>query len=135
MIVLEIITKYKRFIKYCIIGASGVLLDFLVFYILNKIFGVYYQVANFISVSCGITNNFLLNARFNFKTRDRLAVRYLIFYAVGMTGILISSLLLYIFIEKLGFDVILTKLIILFVVTIIQYTLNKSFSFGRFREK
>lgn len=129
--ILRLLRKHKKFIKYCIIGASGVLLDFFIFYLLNKKLSLHYQFANIISVSCGITNNFLLNVFFNFKTKNKLLIRFIIFYAVGVIGILISALLLYIFVDRLFFDVITTKIIILGIVTVVQYTLNKTFSFRR----
>ena len=63
--------KNKRFIVYCLIGFTGVSLDFFIFYLLNNQLGIYYQYANVISVSLGIANNFVLNAFFNFKMLDK----------------------------------------------------------------
>lgn len=132
LIISRILKRHKNFVIYCIIGVSGVTLDFTVFYLLNLLPGMHYQFANFISVSCGITNNFILNAFFNFKTRDKLLLRFLQFYAVGVVGIIISSFLLNLFIEIIGLKILITKLLIIFIVTIVQYTLNRTFSFRRF---
>lgn len=130
-LLLDFAKKYEKFIKYCIIGASGVFLDLTVFYLLNKKLGIYYQFVNIFSVSCGITNNFLLNAFFNFKTRDKLIIRYIQFYAVGLVGIGTSAVLLYIFVEVLNVEVMISKGIIMVIVAVIQYLLNKTFTFRR----
>lgn len=122
--------KFKFFIKYCFIGFAGVFLDLIVFYLLNKKLGVYYQIANIISVSCGITNNFFLNAKYNFKVTDKLFKRFLTFFAIGIIGLLLSSLLLYIFIERFHVEVLLTKVIVIFIVAVTQF-LNLHFSFNK----
>ena len=64
--------KYIHFIKYAVIGVTGVSIDFLVFYLLTEYAGMYYQYANAISVTCGITNNFIWNAIYNFKVKDKI---------------------------------------------------------------
>lgn len=130
---LKLAGRFENFIKYCMIGVTGVTLDFIIFFLLYKKLGIHYQFANIISVSCGITNNFLLNAFFNFKVKDRLLFRYLQFYAVGMIGLSLSALILYVFIEKLRFEALTAKIMTIFVVVGIQYTLNKAFSFRKFK--
>jgi len=127
----QLAKRFENLIKYAIIGVSGICLDFAVFYLLYKKMGVYYQFANFISVSCGITNNFLLNAFFNFKRKDKLLTRFIKFYSVGIGGLLANSILLYIFIEMLKCDVMITKLIAGLAVAANQYVLNRAFSFRR----
>lgn len=60
-----------RFILYSFIGVSGVAIDFILFYILISIIGIHYIPANIISIFSGATNNFILNARLNFKVHDK----------------------------------------------------------------
>ena len=68
-------SSLAELVRYCVIGVSGATLDALLFYLLTHI-GIHYQIANLISVSCGIVNNFFLNAFFNFKTKNRLLFRF-----------------------------------------------------------
>ena len=68
-----------QLIRYCLIGVTGASLDAVLFWLMTRA-GVYYQLANFISVTCGIVNNFFLNAFFNFKTKNRLLRRFCSFY-------------------------------------------------------
>ena len=127
----KIVLRYKELILYCIIGCSGATLDFLVYAVLTKCCGFHYQVANFFSVSCGIINNFFWNYFFNFKTRDNLFVRLVSFYCVGMLGWSLSVGSLWLFIERLRFNILAAKIGTIFVVTIVQFCLNKFITFRR----
>jgi len=121
--------KHSRFVKYSIIGVTGATLDFLLFAIFIKYFGWYYLFANAISVTAGITNNFFLNAFFNFRKKDKLLSRFVKFYSVGLFGLLLSSVLLYVAIDVLFISEIVSKILIIGVIVIVQYTLNKNVTF------
>ena len=123
--------KSRELIVYCMIGCTGASLDFVVYVILTKCFGMHYQFANLISVSFGIVNNFFWNCFFNFKTKDRLAARLVSFYAVGMLGWALSAGCLWVFIELLGINPLLAKLGTIFFVTLVQFSLNKLITFRR----
>lgn len=120
----------RELLLYAVIGGSGVLLDYLLFLLLFNHFGLHHQVANAISTTAGITNNFVLNSLFNFRKTDRILVRFLRFYAVGIAGIVLTFLLLAVFSTWLGIDANLVKLASLPVVLLFQYTINKRWSFG-----
>jgi len=129
--ILLLFNKNIRFIKYSVIGVTGASLDFILFNLLINQIGLYYQYANIISVCAGITNNFFLNAFFNFKITTKLIKRYVSFFMIGLFGLLLSALLLFIFIERLHFEIIFTKAIIIVVVAIIQYFLNVKLTFKK----
>ncbi|PKW13613.1 GtrA family protein [Saccharopolyspora spinosa] len=120
----------RSLLRYAVIGASGVLLDYLLFLLLFNAVGLHEQIANAISTTAGITNNFVLNTLFNFRKRDRILVRFLRFYAVGVAGIVWSFVLLQVFSGWLGIDPNLVKAGSLPVVLIFQYSINKKWSFG-----
>lgn len=120
----------RPLLRYAVIGASGVLLDYLLFLLLFNAIGLHEQVANTISTTAGITNNFVLNALFNFRKRDRILVRFLRFYVIGVAGIGLTFVLLQVFSGRLGIDPNLVKAGSLPVVLIFQYTINKKWSFG-----
>lgn len=116
-------------LRYAVIGVSGVCLDYLVFLLLFNAFGLHPQIANMISTTVGIINNFGLNALLNFRKRDRIVVRFLRFYAVGLTGIALTVLLLKVFTEVLGIDANIVKGLSLPLVLLLQYSINRRWSF------
>lgn len=123
--------QHKNFVKYGVIGISGVFLDFVVFFLLTNFTPIYYIAVNFVSVSMGIINNFVLNICFNFKTKNKIVNRFLSFYAIGMVGLLISSVLLYLLVEWWNINKLLSKLFVIVFVVAIQYSLNKKYSFNK----
>jgi len=131
----KLYNKYRELIKYCIIGCSGALLDFIVYTILIKAFGMNYLLANALSVTAGITNNFFLNAYLNFKVTDKLFKRFISFYLVGMLGLLISEILLYLLVDIMSMNSIIAKIITIFVITIVQFILNKTITFKKKKEE
>jgi putative flippase GtrA len=120
----------RSLLLYTLIGISGVVLDYLLFLVLFNAVGLHEQVANAISTTAGITNNFVLNARFNFRRSDRIVMRFLRFYAVGIAGIGLTFVLLHVFSGWLGINPNLVKAASLPIVLLFQYTLNKKWSFG-----
>lgn len=123
--------KYRQLIVYCIIGCTGATFDFLVYAILTNAMGMHYQIANFLSVSFGIINNFFWNCYFNFKTKDKILKRLASFYSVGMFGWALSAGCLWLFIEVAGLNGLIAKLGTIFFVTVVQFCLNKFITFRK----
>lgn len=120
-------TRYREFVLYALIGAIGAGSDFAIYTILQR--SLHYLVANSVSVLVGITLSFLLNAKFNFQVTDRLRRRFVMFFTVGMIGLLVSNLVLALCIDFLGLDPVFAKAVTLGIVLLLQYSLNKRFSF------
>lgn len=131
MLIAKLVIRYRELFVYCLIGCTGAMLDFVIYALLMNVASLHYQPANFLSVSFGIVNNFFLNRHFNFKVKDRLVVRLVSFYAVGMFGWATSAVLLWLFVERLGLKEILAKLVTIIFVIILQFTLNKSITFRK----
>ena len=128
---MRLLNRYRELILYCLIGCTGATLDFVIYAVLTEWAGLHYQLANFISISFGIVNNFFWNYFFNFKTHDHLLVRLASFYCVGMFGWSLSAGCLWLFIEQLHLNVLVAKLGTIAFVTIVQFCLNKFITFKR----
>ena len=127
----EIFFGNRQFILYCVIGAGGVTLDFLVYSLLVKAAVLEYQAANAVGYASGTLLSFFLNARLNFKTRDRIVLRLFSFCAVALLGWAASAGTLYVLVARLGLDKYLSKLVTLAVVVALQYNLNRLISFRK----
>ena len=123
--------KYRQLVVYCMIGCTGATLDFVVYALLTNVAGMHYQLANFLSVSFGIINNFFWNCYFNFKTKDKILKRLVSFYSVGMFGWALSAGCLWLFIEVMSINVLIAKLGTIFFVTVVQFCLNKFITFKK----
>ncbi|XOU94755.1 MAG: GtrA family protein [Candidatus Kerfeldbacteria bacterium] len=56
-----------EFFKFSVVGILGTIVDFGIYAILTRVFGVYYIIATAISVFLAIINNFFLNKYWTFK--------------------------------------------------------------------
>jgi len=125
----NLLLSNKQLIKYGIIGCFCAGLDFLVYSFLVEIVKMNYLYANAIGVHCGIFTSFFLNRQFNFKVKNKVVVRFISFYLIGLIGLAISSGLLILLIEKIGLNELVSKAFTVIVVALIQFMLNKYISF------
>jgi putative flippase GtrA len=126
---IKLVLRYKQLIKYGIIGCFCAGLDFAIYSLLTQVFYLPYLHANIWGIHCGIFTSFFLNRHFTFQVKNRTTLRFVSFYFVGLIGLLISSGLLYLFIEKIQFHELIAKAITIIVVAFVQFLLNKYISF------
>ena len=121
--------------RYAFIGVLGASLDFIMFAFLTKTWNIYYIYANMVSVSLGISNNFIFNVLFNFKVRNNILGRFIKFYSIGILGLGISIGILYFLVEIMQINALVAKVITMFSVPLIQFYLNKHITFKGYEEK
>lgn len=120
----------RQLVLYTLIGAGGVVLDFLLFLFLFHVAGLHEQIASAIGITAAIVESFTLNTLFNFRKTDRLLGRFARFYAVGTGGIALTFVLLAVFAGPLGLDPTVVKACSLPLVLVFQYSLNRRWSFA-----
>lgn len=121
----------STFVRYFFIGLTGASIDFFAFALLYNYFMVGEVIANIISSFLGFNNNFFLNAHFNFKTKGNFLVRYFSYFGVCIFGICISTAFLYVTVSKMGFNPFLSKFVVMGLIFVIQYYLNKKITFRK----
>lgn len=125
----HLINTNRNLLFYILIGMSGVIIDLIVYIGLVKV-GLDPLIASFISVSCGVVNNFFWNAYVNFKKTDHLFFRFLAFFAVGTMGTVLGLFMIFLLHDIYKLDPIYAKLISIPFVVAFQYWFNKSASFS-----
>jgi len=120
----------RQIILYGIIGGVSAFLDFLLFTLMYKQFGMNKYIANGISVHVGIATSFILNRKFNFKKTDRVLFRAVSFYLTGLFGLALSQGLLW-FSGILLLPVVLVKFASIFIVAAVQFVINKLITFNK----
>lgn len=140
----------QELVKYGIVGIIGLIIDMGIYYLLVPKFGVHYPfsylisglldgnmsirmidilISNIISQTLAVINNFILNSYFTFKVTDRKFKRFLSFVSIAIGGMCISSMLLTLFIGVWGLNEMLAKAISIVIVAMIQFIINKFFTF------
>ena len=121
--------KFRHLILYGIIGSFSSGLDFCIYTLLVQLTGVQYLLANCISVLGGITTSFILNRNYNFKVKDHSKRRFSIFLTVGLCGLVMSNIILYLCIDVMSFDKLISKLLSIVLVVFFQFLVNKYLTF------
>jgi len=127
----DIFGRNRQFVLYCLIGGTGVTLDFLVYSALIGFGGWGYQYANAAGYASGTMLSFILNAWCNFKTTDRIVLRFLSFCTAALLGFGASAGTLYLLVTEAGFNKYLSKLATIVIVVLVQYNFNRLLSFRK----
>lgn len=128
--IIELYYKHSRIIKYGVIGAWSSFID-VVSYTILVMASVNMLVANVIGVHIGIMNSFILNRRYNFRVKDYTKQRFISFYIIGLLGLALSSGFLYLFVDGIGMNEIIAKVITIVIVALFQFVLNSRITFKR----
>ncbi|MCT7697704.1 MAG: GtrA family protein, partial [Lactobacillus crispatus] len=113
---------FVQLVKYVLIGVLGLVVDFGIYTILTH-FKMNVEIANIISSTCGIINNFLWNSYTNFKVHDRMILRFISYFIVGQITTVFTTVSLFIFVTKLGYPHLIVKIVATFVATLIQFVI------------
>ncbi len=86
--------EVKRFAKFAIVGAAGSVTDFTILNVLIQVFGASLVLANTVSFSVAVAQNFVLNRLWTFpESQTRRAHRQLLqFLGVSLVGLGINQL-------------------------------------------
>lgn len=125
---------FVQLVKYVLIGVLGLVVDFGIYTILTH-FKMNVEIANIISSTCGIINNFLWNSYTNFKVHDRMILRFISYFIVGQITTVFTTVSLFIFVTKLGYPHLMVKVIATFVATLIQFVINKVVTFRKAKKE
>ena len=121
--------RFRHLILYGIIGSLSSSIDFCIYTFLVQIIGLQYLLGNSISILGGITTSFILNRSYNFKVKDKVKVRFVMFLTTGLCGLVLSNVILFICISSFGMNKLVSKLTSIFFVVFFQFLVNKYITF------
>src|SRR5687767_7966180 len=80
-------------IRYGVVGASGVVVDVLALALLHEVLGIPLLLGNVVSFSLAVTNNFVLNRQWTFRSRShrRVAAGGGLFLLGALIGLAINE--------------------------------------------
>jgi putative flippase GtrA len=120
-----------KFIKFAIVGFTGVFVDFGTTYICKEWLKIHKYVANSIGFTLAATSNYFLNRIWTFKSQDpNIALEYGEFLLISLIGLGINNFILWIIHERLKQNFYLSKLFAIGVVTIWNFLANYYITFA-----
>jgi len=118
-----------RFVKFCLVGLSGVLVNVGLLWLLTEFAGLFYLVSAAISIETSIISNFALNDYFTFSDRRLPGVksflgRLLKFNLVSLAGLAINMGVLGLLTQVFGIYYLLSNLCGIAVAILWNYLVN-----------
>jgi putative flippase GtrA len=118
-----------QFIKFCLVGASGMILDFSLTYFLKEKINLHRYAANATGFLCAASSNFALNRYWTFESRNPDVYHELVsFIAFALAGVILNTVFLFYF-EKQNLNFYLSKFFAVVLTTIWNFTTNYFFTF------
>ena len=121
-----------EFFRYVLIGGSAFLLDFLTMYLFNDyVFkGQYLYVSVFLGYVVGLVYNFIFSCNFVFKNgrqkiKDKEIKSFIIFTVIGIIGLGLTEIFMYIFVGLISLNYMFSKIITGIIVMFWNYIARK----------
>lgn len=114
----------KRFIKYCIVGTIGIVINTLILLISTEIFGIFYLLSSAMAYEISILTNFIMNDRWTFReftVHNSFLNRALQYNWTQIVSVIFGILLLYIFTEFMFINYIISNLMSIVITTLFRY--------------
>lgn len=120
----------EQLIRFCLVGASGMGVDFGLTYVLKEWARWNKYVANSLGFVCAATSNYILNRLWTFQSQDPQVVRqYLTFIAIAVVGLILNNTVIWLLNDRLRLNFYLSKLLAIGVVTFWNFFMNYFFNF------
>lgn len=120
-----------KFIKYCVVGFSGMIVDFAATWILKEKVKINKYVANTCGFILSATSNYILNRIWTFESQnEKVATEYFSFLIISIVGLGLNNLILWLLTDKLKMNFYLSKLLAIGVITLWNFVMNFLFTFA-----
>jgi putative flippase GtrA len=122
--------NWEQLVKFCVVGASGYLVNLWVFSFLVLVVEIHYLPAAFCSFLVAVTNNYSWNRAWTFRAqRGHVAYQGMRFLVVSTLALGANLLVLHLLVQA-GLAEVLAQAIAIVLVTPVNFIGNKLWSFG-----
>lgn len=120
-----------KFLKFGIVGASGVIVDFGFTYLCKEIIKIPKYISNAIGFTIAASSNYILNRVWTFRSHNpEIGIEYGKFIFISLIGLGINTLILWILVSKYKRNFYLSKLFAIACVTVWNFFANMAFTFN-----
>lgn len=120
----------EQFVKFCVVGGSGAIIDFGLTYLFKEKVKVNKYVANSIGFVSAATSNYILNRIWSFQNHNpAIGEQYLLFMAISVVGLLINNGVIYLLTKVFHLNFYVAKVLATGVVTLWNFLMNYLFTF------
>ena len=131
----KIYKKYKEAIDYLFWGGVAFVLSMVLFYLFANVMNIYEQIANIISWVICVIFTYLTNRIFVFQSKVKgfwnIVKEFKDFVMARLLTLVMENAILYVMIDLLTIDNMISKLVGQFVVIVSNYILSKLWIFKK----
>lgn len=129
----QLISKYEEVIGYLIFGGLTTVVNIVVFYLFDSIFGVHYLIANAIAIIVSILFAYITNKKYVFKSSTPTFQSQLKEFSLFVSFRLLSAVFdmgsMWLLVDGMDLDANWAKILTQFIVVALNYVFSKFFIF------
>jgi len=119
-----------KFVKFGVVGFTGVFVDFGFTYICKEWLKIQKYLANAVGFTIAASSNYYLNRIWTFRSHNpEIAIEYSRFFFISLIGLLISTLVIYLLVTKAKMNFYIAKLVAIVFVTFWNFFINLNYTF------
>jgi dolichol-phosphate mannosyltransferase len=123
--------NWEQLVKFCVVGASGYVVNLAVYTLLLRGAGLHYALAAIGSFLVAVTNNYTWNRLWTFRhQRGHIVFQGLRFFVVSLLALCANVLVLHLLVQA-GLGEVVAQAIAIVAVTPVNFLGNKLWSFRR----
>lgn len=114
-----------KMIKFCIIGFSGMIVDFFITWLCKEKLHINKYISNSLGFILAATNNYIWNRIWTFQSQNEAITReYGSFFIIALIGLGLNNLIIYLLHDRCKLNFYISKLIAIGCVTIWNFSMN-----------
>ena len=120
---------FVQIFKFVIVGGTATIIDWIIYYLLYNFLHIPPLIANILSFSVSVIYNYIASVKWVFnvnqeKSKKRMFIEFMIF---SILGLLLSELLLWILIDLLSINAMISKIVATAIVMVFNFITRKIF--------
>ena len=123
-------TIFIKFIKFGLVGSSGVLIDYGITFIAKEWIKLNKYIANSLGFVTAASSNYLLNRIWTFRSHNpNISIEYTKFFLIALIGLGLSNLIIWIVSKKTNYNFYLIKGFAIVIVFLWNFAANYLITF------
>ncbi len=129
---LELMSLKKQFNRYFLVGVTATLIDWITFFVLAILLQAHHMFALITAFSLASIVHYTLNKVFTFRCSSKeIFTQFSAFLIVALSSLAMSSALLYLFVDVLLVHKMISRIMVTFLVFLINYLLHSKITFNK----
>lgn len=122
-----------KFLKFGMVGFTGMLIDFFITYLCKEKLKINKYFANAIGFVASASSNYIFNRTWTFHSENPAILReYMTFFLISTIGLAINTFIIWLLNDKLKLNFYVSKLIAIAIVIVWNFFANMLFTFNKY---